>query len=49
MCAIQQGTPNPIIRTSPDIRPDVAKKQGLGLGFDSLLSVWAADEELVSF
>lgn len=48
MCAIQQGRANPIIRTSPDIRPDAAKKQGLGLGFDNLLSIWAADHELVS-
>ena len=48
MCAIQQGRANPIIRTSPDIRPNVAKKQGLGLGFDNLLSIWASDNELVS-
>ena len=47
VCAIQQGSALPVIRQSPEMKPTIAKKEGLGLGFDSLLSEWARDAEIV--
>lgn len=47
LCAIQQGVQDPLIQVSPDIKPDAGKKLGLGMGFDELLSKWAADPHLV--
>lgn len=48
MCAIRNREPEPVLQMSPEINPDCPKKLGLALGFDSLLSMWAADSELVS-
>lgn len=48
LCAVQQGSKTPRIELSPAIKPDGEKKLGLGMGFDEILSKWAANPDLVS-